>query len=101
MTSPGVPAGASRASSPISCGITRRAFPACRSGWWTPRPGSEVFAMRDRGEVQLVQTVASAITPNEERFASHELAGVAVIPWALRVRRYKVRVLASPTAARP
>jgi DNA-binding transcriptional LysR family regulator len=41
--------------------------------------GGEVFAMLDRGEVQLVQTVASAITPQEERFASHELAPMEML----------------------
>ena len=41
--------------------------------------GPEAFAMLDRGEVQLVQTVASAITPNEERFASHDLAPMEML----------------------
>ncbi|MEJ5991314.1 LysR family transcriptional regulator [Ramlibacter sp. PS3R-8] len=41
--------------------------------------GEEAFAMLDRGEVQLVQTVASALTPNEERFASHELAPMEML----------------------
>jgi DNA-binding transcriptional LysR family regulator len=41
--------------------------------------GSEAFAMLDRGEVQLMQTVASAITSNEERFASHALAPMEML----------------------
>jgi DNA-binding transcriptional LysR family regulator len=41
--------------------------------------GVEAFAMLDRGEVQLVQTIASAITPNEERFASHDLAPMEML----------------------
>jgi DNA-binding transcriptional LysR family regulator len=41
--------------------------------------GAEAFAMLDRGEVQLVQTIASAITPNEERFASHDLAPMEML----------------------
>lgn len=41
--------------------------------------GAEAFAMLDRGEVHLVQTIASAIMPNEERFASHELAPMEML----------------------
>lgn len=41
--------------------------------------GEEAFAMLDRGEVQLVQTVASAISPGEERFASQLLAPMEML----------------------
>ena len=41
--------------------------------------GAEVFAMLDRGEVQLVQTVVSALTADEERFASHPLAPMEML----------------------
>jgi DNA-binding transcriptional LysR family regulator len=41
--------------------------------------GGAAFAMLDRGEIQLVQTVASAMTPNEERFASHPLAPMEML----------------------
>jgi DNA-binding transcriptional LysR family regulator len=41
--------------------------------------GREAFAMLDRGEVQLVQTVASAVTPGDARFASHDLAPMEML----------------------
>jgi DNA-binding transcriptional LysR family regulator len=41
--------------------------------------GAEAFAMLDRGEVHLVQTIASAVTANEVNFASHELAPMEML----------------------
>ena len=41
--------------------------------------GGEAFAMLERGEIHLVQTVASAITPDEQRFASHPLAPMEML----------------------
>lgn len=41
--------------------------------------GSEAFAMLERGEIHLVQTVVRAIEPGEKRFASHPLAPMEML----------------------
>jgi DNA-binding transcriptional LysR family regulator len=41
--------------------------------------GSEAFAMLERGEIHLVQTVVRAIEPGEQRFASHPLAPMEML----------------------
>jgi DNA-binding transcriptional LysR family regulator len=41
--------------------------------------GKEVFAMLERGEIHLVQTVIRAVEPTEERFASHGLAPMQML----------------------
>jgi DNA-binding transcriptional LysR family regulator len=41
--------------------------------------GGEAFAMLERGEVHLVQTIARAIGTDEQRFASHPLAPMEML----------------------
>ena len=41
--------------------------------------GGEAFAMLERGEVHLVQTIVRAIGENEKRFASHPLAPMEML----------------------
>jgi DNA-binding transcriptional LysR family regulator len=41
--------------------------------------GGEAFAMLERGEIHLVQTVARAVAPDEQRFASHALAPMEML----------------------
>ena len=41
--------------------------------------GGEAFAMLERGEIHLVQTVVRAIKPDEQRFASHPLAPMEML----------------------
>jgi DNA-binding transcriptional LysR family regulator len=41
--------------------------------------GKEVFAMLERGEIHLVQTVVRAVEPTEDRFASHGLAPMQML----------------------
>jgi DNA-binding transcriptional LysR family regulator len=41
--------------------------------------GAEAFAMLERGEIHLVQTVASALAPDEQRFESHPLAPMEML----------------------
>ena len=41
--------------------------------------GSEALGMLERGEIHLVQTAVSAITPDEQRFASHPLAPMQML----------------------
>ena len=41
--------------------------------------GAEAFALLDRGEIHLLQTVVRAIEPNEQRFTSHPLAPMEML----------------------
>jgi DNA-binding transcriptional LysR family regulator len=41
--------------------------------------GLEAFAMLERGEIHLMQTIARAITPDEERFGSYLLAPMEML----------------------
>jgi DNA-binding transcriptional LysR family regulator len=41
--------------------------------------GEESFAMLERGEIHLVQTLVRAIAPDEQRFASHPLAPMEML----------------------
>ena len=41
--------------------------------------GGEAFAMLERGEIHLVQTIARAIGPDERRFASHPLGPMEML----------------------
>ena len=41
--------------------------------------GVEAFAMLERGEIHLVQTIARAIAPDEQRFESHPLAPMEML----------------------
>ena len=41
--------------------------------------GGEAFAMLERGEIHLVQTVARALAPDEQRFATHALAPMEML----------------------
>jgi DNA-binding transcriptional LysR family regulator len=41
--------------------------------------GAEGFAMLERGEIHLMQTVVRAIAPDEQRFASHPLAPMEML----------------------
>jgi DNA-binding transcriptional LysR family regulator len=41
--------------------------------------GDEAFAMLERGEIHLVQTIARAIAPGDARFASHPLAPMEML----------------------
>jgi len=41
--------------------------------------GGEAFAMLERGEIHLVQTIARAIRPDERRFESHPLAPMEML----------------------
>jgi DNA-binding transcriptional LysR family regulator len=41
--------------------------------------GTEAFTLLERGEIHLVQTVASAVPPDEHRFESHPLAPMEML----------------------
>lgn len=41
--------------------------------------GAEAFAMLERGEIQLVQTIMRALDPKEQRFATHPLAPMEML----------------------